>query len=124
MVFVPFVLSRHTASGCDRHPDDYTGQMKRTATVVELKARLSEHLRLVKAGHEVVITERNVPVARLVPLDDSERRSTRRLRLTRSGVLKPGTGKMPDLLKQPPARRSVPALTVEAVLEERDSSDR
>ena len=30
----------------------------------------------------------------------------------------------PDLLKQPPARRSVPALTVEAVIEERDSSDR
>ena len=58
------------------------------------------------------------------PLDDSERRSTRRLRLTRSGVLKPGTGKMPDLLKQPPARRSVPALAVEAVLEERDSSER
>lgn len=98
--------------------------MKRTATVVELKARLSEHLRLVKAGHEVVITERNVPVARLVPLDDSERRSTRRLRLTRSGILKPGNGKMPDLLKQPPARRSVPALTVDAVLDERDSSDR
>ena len=98
--------------------------MKRTATVVELKARLSEHLRLVKAGHEVVITERNVPVARLVPLDDNERRSTRRLRLTRAGVLKPGIGKMPDLLKQPPARRSAPALTVDAVLEERDSSDR
>jgi len=98
--------------------------MKRTTTVVDLKARLSEHLRLVKSGHEVVITERNVPVARLVPLDDSERRSTRRLRLTRAGTLKPGAGKMPDLLKQPPARRSSPALTVEAVLEERKSSDR
>jgi len=98
--------------------------MKRTATVVELKARLSEHLRLVKAGHEVVITERNVPVARLVPLDDNERRSTRRLRLTRAGTLKPGSGKMADLLKHPPTPRSVPALTVDAVLEERDSSDR
>lgn len=98
--------------------------MKRTATVVDLKARLSEHLRLVKAGHEVVITERSVPIARLVPLDDSERRSTRRLRLTRAGILKPGRGKLPDLLKHPPTRRSTPALVVDALLEERRSSDR
>ena len=98
--------------------------MKRTTTIVDLKARLSEHLRLVKAGHEVVITDRNVPVARLVPLDDSERRSTRRLRLTRAGTLKPGAGKMPELLKQPPARRPTPALAVDAVLDERHSSDR
>ena len=34
--------------------------MKRTASVVELKARLSEHLRLVKSGHELVVTERGV----------------------------------------------------------------
>lgn len=98
--------------------------MKRTATVVDLKARLSEHLRLVKAGHEVVITERNVPVARLVPLDDSERRSTRRLRLTRAGVIRPGTGKLPDLLKKPPAPRQTPAKVVDALLEERNSGDR
>lgn len=98
--------------------------MKRTATVVDLKARLSEHLRLVKSGHEVVITERNVPVARLVPLDDAERRSTRRLRLTRAGTLKPGAGKMPELLKRPPAKREVPAGAIDALLDERRSDDR
>jgi prevent-host-death family protein len=76
--------------------------MRRTASVVELKARLSEHLRLVKAGHEVVVTERGLPVARLLPLDDGERRSTRRLRITRTGVLKPGRGKLPTALKRPP----------------------
>lgn len=98
--------------------------MKRTTTVVDLKARLSEHLRLVKAGHEVVITERNVPVARLVPLDDNERRSTRRLRLTRAGIIKPGAGKMPELLKHPPAGPKEPARVVEALLEDRRSGDR
>jgi prevent-host-death family protein len=98
--------------------------MKRTATVVDLKARLSEHLRLVKAGHEVVITERNVPVARLVPLDDSERRSTRRLRLTRSGILKPGAGKMPALLKRPPAGTPSKPSAVDALLDERRSAER
>src|SRR5262245_61966650 len=94
--------------------------MKRTATVVQLKARLSEHLRLVKSGHEVVITERNVPVARLVPLDDSERKSTRRLRLTRSGVLRPGTGKLPAALKRPPAGKPSGKSVVDALLDERN----
>ena len=92
--------------------------------MVDLKARLSEHLRLVKAGHEVVITERNVPVARLVPLDDRERRSTRRLRLTRAGILKPGAGKMPALLKSPPAGKPATPSAVDALLEERRSGDR
>ena len=77
--------------------------MKKTTSVVDLKARLSEHLRLVKAGHELVITERGVPVARVVPLDEGQRRSMRRLRLTRGGLLKPGRGKLPALLKKAPS---------------------
>ena len=100
--------------------------MKRTASVVELKARLSEHLRLVKAGHEIVVTDRGVPVARMLPLDDGARRSTRRLRLTRSGVLKPGRGKLPAALKRPPLGPDLEPSVVEAVVDERrdDASDR
>ena len=98
--------------------------MKRTATVVNLKARLSEHLRLVKAGHEVVITERNVPVARLVPLDDRERQSTRRLRLTRAGMLTPGSGRLPAALKRPPSGAHDDASVVDALLSERDAGER
>jgi prevent-host-death family protein len=100
--------------------------MKRTASVAELKARLSEHLRLVKAGHEIVVTERGLPVARLLPLDDGERRSTRRLRLTRNGTLKPGRGKLPPALKRPPAGEPLDTSVVEALIEERrdDASDR
>ncbi len=40
----------------------------RNVPVADLKARLSEHLRRVKAGHEVVITDRGTPVARIVPI--------------------------------------------------------
>lgn len=98
--------------------------MKRTTTVVDLKARLSEHLRLVKSGHEVVITERNVPVARLVPLDDRERKSTRRLRLTRAGALKPGSGKLPAALKRPPTGADDGASVVDALLAERETGER
>jgi prevent-host-death family protein len=93
--------------------------MKRTASVVELKAKLSEHLRQVKSGHELIVTERGIPVARILPLDDSERRSTRRLRLTRSGALKPGRGKMPAALKEPPPGAPAGISVVDALLAER-----
>lgn len=93
--------------------------MKRTASVVELKAKLSEHLRQVKSGHELIITERGIPVARMLPLDDSERRSTRRVRLTRSGALKPGRGKLPPALKEAPVGSPGGAAVVEALLSER-----
>lgn len=100
--------------------------MKRTASVVELKARLSEHLRLVKSGHELVVTERGVPVARMLPLDDGERRSTRRFRLTRSGVLKPGRGKLPAALKRAPREAPEASGVLDALLAERHdrSADR
>jgi prevent-host-death family protein len=93
--------------------------MKRTASVVELKAKLSEHLRQVKSGHELIVTERGIPVARMLPLDDGERRSTRRLRLTRSGALKPGRGKLPAALKRPPTGPDDGQAVVDALLAER-----
>lgn len=39
--------------------------------VRELKARLSEYLRQVKAGRTVTITDRGVPIGRLVPTGQS-----------------------------------------------------
>lgn len=43
-----------------------------TAAVSRLKARLSEYLAKVKAGEEVVVTERGRPVARIVPVESGE----------------------------------------------------
>jgi prevent-host-death family protein len=45
----------------------------KTATVSELKARLSEFLVHVRAGSEVLITDRGKPVARLVPISGASR---------------------------------------------------
>ncbi|KPK46431.1 MAG: hypothetical protein AMK74_00005, partial [Nitrospira bacterium SM23_35] len=47
-------------------------KVMKTAAVSELKARLSEYLNQVKAGMEVLITDRGKPVARLVPLSRSK----------------------------------------------------
>jgi prevent-host-death family protein len=93
--------------------------MRRTTNVVQLKSRLSEYLRLVKGGGELLVTERGVPIARLVPLDEAERKSTRRLRLARAGVVRPGRGRIPKALQTPPAGPKVGGDVLTALLEER-----
>jgi prevent-host-death family protein len=90
------------------------------AAVGELKARLSEYLRKVKSGHEVVITERGVPVAKVVPLAPAERRDSRRDRLARAGVLVLGRGRVRrSLLKPPRGSSAVGEGVLEALLDER-----
>ena len=95
-----------------------------TTSVVQLKSRLSEYLRRVKAGGELVITERGVPVARLMPLDAAERRTTRRLRLSKTGIVRAGRGKLPKRLQTPPEGPETGVL--DALLSERGdrTSDR
>jgi prevent-host-death family protein len=38
----------------------------RTVKIAELKDKLSEHLRAVEAGEEVIVTDRNRPIARII----------------------------------------------------------
>ena len=40
---------------------------EKSVRVAELKARLSEFLRAVRAGHTVTVCDRDTPIARLVP---------------------------------------------------------
>jgi len=66
----------------------YNGLM-RTAKISELKAKLSAHIEYVKRGEEVLILDRNTPVARLVavePVDDYDERTRR---LIAKGILTP-----------------------------------
>ena len=66
----------------------------RTAAVSKLKATLSEHLGYVKAGEEVLVTERGKPVARIVPVGDLPNDDPRRRDLIRRGILRPGKGRI------------------------------
>lgn len=71
-----------------------------------LRAELSGWIEHVRAGEEVVITERGVPVARLLPVDTAPLIE----RLTQQGVL----GK-PRRVDRPDARRVVRARAAEPV---------
>ncbi len=61
----------------------------RTAKISELKAKLSAHIRYVKNGEEVLILDRNTPVARLVPARPAEEYGERERRLIAKGILIP-----------------------------------
>ena len=76
--------------------------MRTSASIAQVKARLSDYLRRVKRGDDVIITERGVPIARMTALEVSERRATRRERLARLGVVRPGKGRPRKALLTPP----------------------
>ncbi|HEY3004379.1 MAG TPA: type II toxin-antitoxin system prevent-host-death family antitoxin [Kribbellaceae bacterium] len=54
-------------------------------TVTQLRANLRDCVARARAGEDVVVTERGIPVARLVPVDGTDVIE----RLTREGVLSP-----------------------------------
>ena len=92
------------------------------ASVADLKARLSRYLRRVKGGHEVLVTERGMPVAKLVPLARGQQRAGRRERLARTGTLQPGRGRVRKGLAKPPAGKPTGASVLAALLAERKRS--
>ena len=58
----------------------------KTVNITDLKARLSAHIQLVKDGEEVLVCDRNKPVARIVPCRLTDR-SEQEQRLVARGVL-------------------------------------
>lgn len=88
------------------------------ATISELKNRLSEFLKKVRAGHTVLIFDRDQPVARLERVTGDAQGEGRLARLERAGLLRRARSEAPlKALRAavPKAKRSV----TQALLEER-----
>jgi len=58
-------------------------------SITELKAKLSEHLAAVRAGEEVIVTDRGRPIARLGPVEGEREMESRLAALVRAGRLRP-----------------------------------
>lgn len=83
-----------------------------SVSIADLKARLSHYVRLARRGRTVTVTNRDIPVARLVPLE--EKRDVLVVHRPEPGAPPPGRVKLPPPLK---TRRDI----VEVLLEERQS---
>ncbi len=66
----------------------------RTVNIGDLKAQLSAHIQLVRDGEEVLVCDRNKPVARIVPCSLADH-SKQEQRLIARGVLAPPLHKRP-----------------------------
>ena len=92
---------------------------RRTVSVAELKARLSEYLALVKRGEEVIVTERSVPIARLTVLAEREATAVRTQELIRTGALRPPRARLPRGFMSGPMPEDPEGRLVEDILNER-----
>ncbi|MBM4296226.1 MAG: type II toxin-antitoxin system prevent-host-death family antitoxin [Deltaproteobacteria bacterium] len=90
------------------------------ATVLKLKASLSECLKSVKAGEEIMITERGRPIAKLTPAVSSKILAERVVQMEKQGLIKRGTGKLPKDFWKLPRPKDPKRLVSKAVLSERE----
>jgi prevent-host-death family protein len=91
--------------------------MAKSAAVAKLKAALSEYLARVKAGEEVIVTERGRPIAKIVPV--SHDAATQLAELARAGLVRIGSGRLPRGFWRLPKPATTRGAGVKALLDER-----
>lgn len=84
--------------------------------VAEFKSKLSEYLAQVRAGEEIVVTERGTPVAKVTRIPSADGHLEQ---LIRDGVVKPGAGNLSEDFFDAPRPKSKGGSVTEAVIEER-----
>lgn len=92
----------------------------RSVNVAELKDQLSKYLTFAKAGEEIVIRDRNLPVAKLVPFV-SDNANDEELLLVAAGKMRmPRTSLGVDELFKIPTGKVADNQAIQAVLDERE----
>lgn len=92
----------------------------KSVNIAELKNRLSVYLNDVRAGEEILVRDRDKPVARIVPLARSQDDDEELLALAAQGKLRLGEGVVEESFWQMPAPRVSAAALRRALDQERD----
>lgn len=98
------------------------GDDMKTAAIAQLKSGLSEYISIVKAGEEVIVTERGKPVAKIVSIKRDDAGISAHLKsLEKKGLARIGCAISDDFLKA--SRHSDKGdLARRSLLDERQSS--
>jgi len=91
-----------------------------TTTVSKLKASLSEYLRRVKAGEEVLVSERGRPIAKLVPVAGGEALPDHLAEMARQGLARVGSRRLSRAFWSLPRPKDPKGRVLGALLEERE----
>lgn len=92
----------------------------KSVNIADLKNHLSVYLNDVKAGEEILVRDRNKPVARIVPLARSSDEDEELLALASQGKLRLGEGHVEESFWQMPAPRVTEANLRRVIQQERD----
>ena len=92
----------------------------KSVNIAELKNHLSLYLNKVKAGEEILICDRNQPVARIVPLSRDRDQDAELLALAAQGKLRLGEGSLDESFWEMPAPRVSAEALRRAIERERD----
>ena len=93
----------------------------KTTPISELKAHLSDYLNQVKSGTEVLVTDRGKPVARIIPISGKKRPRQSLSKMEKEGLVKLGTGKLPQDFWTMPRGKDSQGLVLKALLQEREN---
>ncbi len=77
----------------------------KSVNIAELKNHLSLYLNEVKAGEEILVRDRNLPVARIVPLARATDENAELLALAAQGKIRLGEGALDESFWELPAPR-------------------
>jgi prevent-host-death family protein len=113
-------LDRFIEYDYNSHINERWNHTMKIAAVSKLKAYLSDYLNQVKAGTEVLITDRGKPVARLVPISRAKPAGESLIRMEKQGLIKLGSGKLPKNFWALPRPEDPEGLVLKALLEERE----
>ena len=92
----------------------------RSVNVAELKNSLSKYLTFAKSGEEIVIRDRNLPVAKLVPFVSDEA-GEEELLLVAAGKLRlPKNPIKPEKLQKIPTGKVAGSAGVQAIIDDRN----
>jgi prevent-host-death family protein len=93
----------------------------KTANIAELKNHLSSYLADVKRGEKVLISDRNIPIAKIVPLQNIEDFSAEELALAAAGILRlPEEENLPESFWKEKRPSITSKIAIKAIIDERD----
>ena len=92
----------------------------RTVNIADLKNNLSAYLERVRAGEELLVKDRNRPVAKLVPLMSGDDPEGEEMEMVAAGLIRLPDEELPDSFWKMPAPKVSLVDAVGAVRAERD----
>lgn len=94
-----------------------------SVNIRDLKANLSAHLQAVRAGQELTVLDRNLPIAKIIPFDPADEPESEEMELVAAGILRMPTESLPPDFWDFASLDVSPEDLIRAISEDRDEAE-